>query len=73
MIGGVALCHPYGKDEGEMLLRHWGIICCITVRWEGATSKTVRDGNKSLFGATSGLPFSLSHLPRCPSTTVVRL
>ena len=30
------------------------------------TSKTVRDGKKPLFGATSGLPLSLSHLPRCP-------
>ena len=30
------------------------------------TSKTARDGNKSLLGATSGLPLSLSHLSRCP-------
>ncbi len=44
-----------------------------TVWWEGATSKTVRDGNKSLFGATSGLSLSLSRLPRCPYITGVRL
>ena len=69
LIGGVVLCHPYRKDVGEMLLKQWGIICCLTVRWEGATSKTARDGNKSLFGATSGLPLSLSHLPRCPYNT----
>lgn len=43
-----------------------------TVWWEGATSKTVRDGNKSLFGATSGLTLSLSHLPRCPYITGMR-
>ena len=26
----------------------------------------MRDGNKSLFGAASGLPLSLSHLPNMP-------
>ena len=65
------LCHPYGKGMGKMLLKQWRIICCLTVRWEGATSKTVRDGNKSLFGATSTLPLSLSHLPRLPYITGV--
>ena len=44
-----------------------------TVWWEGATSKTVRDGNKSLFSATSRLPLSLSHLPRYPYRTGMRL
>ena len=56
-----------------MLLRQWGIICCLTVRWEGETSKTARGGNKSLFGVRSGLPLSLSHLPRCPYITGMRL
>jgi len=65
----VALCHPYRKGAGEMLLKQWGIICCLTVRWDGVTSKTVRFGKKSLFGATSGLPLSLSHLPRYPYIT----
>ena len=54
------------KSVGEMLLKQWEIICCLTVRWEGAISKTARDGKKSLFGATSELPLSLSNLPRCP-------
>ena len=58
---------------GEMLLKQQGIICYLTVRWEGVTSKTARDGNKSLFGATSGLTLSLSHLPRCSYITGVRL
>ena len=73
MTGGVALCHPYRKDVGEMLLEQWVIICCLTVRWEGATSKTARDGNKSLFWATSGLLLSLSHLPRYPYIIGMRL
>ena len=66
LTGGVELCHPYRKGVGEMLLRQWGIICCLTVRWEGVASEPARDGNKSLFGATSRLPLGLSHLPRCP-------
>ena len=59
LIGGVTLCHPYRKGVGETLLKQWGIICCLTDRWEGVTSKTARDGNKSLFGATSRLLLSL--------------
>ena len=47
-VGGVALCHSYRKGEGEMLLKQWRIICCLTVRLEGTTSKMVRDVNKSL-------------------------
>ena len=47
MIGGVALCHPYGKGVGEMLHKQWGIICCLTVRWGGVTSKT-REGWKQV-------------------------
>ena len=73
LTGGVELCHPYRKGVGEVVLKQWGIICCLTVRWGGVTSKTVRYGKKSLFGATSGLPLSLSHLPRCSSITLIRL
>ena len=73
MVGGAALGRPYRKGVGEMLFRQWGIICCLAVRWERVTSKTARDGNKSLLGATSGLPLSLSHLPRCPYITGMRL
>jgi len=69
LVGGAALGRPYRKGVGEMLFRQWGIICCLAVRWERVTSKTARDGNKSLLGATSGLPLSLSHLPRCPYNT----
>ena len=39
----------------------------------GVISETARDGNKSLFGAASGLPLNLSHLPRCPYVTGMRL
>ena len=56
-----------------MLLKQWGIIHCLIIRWEGATSKTARGRNKSLFGATSGPALSLSHLPRCPYITGMRL
>ena len=56
-----------------MLLKQWGIICCLTVRWEGVTSKIARDGNKSLFGTTNGLPLNVSRLPRCPYITGMRL
>ena len=73
LIDGVALCHPYRKGVGEMLLRQWGIICCLTIMREGVTSETATGGNKSLFGATSGLPLSLSHLPRCPYIVGMRL
>ena len=66
LVGGAALGRPYRKGVGEMLFRQWGIICRLAVRWERVTSKTARDGNKSLLGATSGLPLSLSHLSRCP-------
>ena len=34
-----------------MLLKQQGIVCCLTVRWEGVTSTTARDGNTSLFRA----------------------
>ena len=73
LTGGVGLCHPNRKGVGEILLKLWGVICCFTVRWDGATSKTMRDRNKSLFRATRGLPLSLSPLPRCPYITGMRL
>jgi len=73
LICGVALCHPYRKGAGEILFKQQGIICHLTVRWEGAISKTAGDGNKSLFGATSRLPLSLSHLLRCPYITGMKL
>jgi len=63
------LGHPYTKGVGEMLLRQWGIICCLTIMREGVTSETATGGNKSLFGVTSCWPLSLPHLPRCPSVT----
>ena len=55
-IGGVVLSHPYRKDAGEMLLRQWGIICCLTVWWEGVTSETVRNRNKSVWGNKRAAP-----------------
>ena len=30
LIGGVTVCHPYRKDAGEMLLKQWGIIYCLS-------------------------------------------
>jgi len=66
-------CHPYRNGVGEMLLKQWEIICCLTVRWEGAASNPARDGNKSLFGATSRLPLSLSYLLRYPYIRGMRL
>ena len=59
LTGGLSLCHPYRKDAGEVLLKQQEIICPLTARWEGMTSVTARDGNKSLFGAARGLPLNL--------------
>ena len=73
MIGGITLYYPYRKGVGEMLFRQQGLIYPLTARWEGVTSKTARDGNESLFRVASGLPLSLSHLPRCSSITLIRL
>jgi len=66
LTGGVAFCHPFRKDAGEMLLKWWRVICPLTVRWEGATSRTERDRNKSLFEAkkrTAPQPVPPSQVP----------
>ena len=53
-------------SEGDAPQAVRGIVCSLTVRWEKVTSETARDGNMSLYGATSRLPCQLSHLPRYP-------
>ena len=39
----------------------------------GSSDLRDRDGNKSLFGTTNGLPLNVSRLPRCPYITGMRL
>lgn len=50
----------------ETLYKKQWIVYLPAGRHEEGTSGTARDGNEGLLRATSSLPRSLCHLPRCP-------